>query len=279
MAQVSYQVVATRNCDINAELLAILKESLEDTYADVGGENLESNIQIKYIKSIGNNERVIAGFCFLLDEEIRDKEIIIDRINDRLSSSEYIDVVFKFEDTDLFSRLGMLYSDLFEIEMKLREAITFIYVDTYGSDCYNLLRETNITRQYEGRSNLRKDNEQRKQFLSNRLENEFFHIQFSEYSSLNELKPLKMEELTNIIEASEDFEDFQQQMITRGITKEPYLDFISSIKIDMGMLENVRNCVAHNRTPSDDDLENFNRVKEELLRKIDAFLDSLGQRE
>ncbi len=279
MTQVSYQVVVSNNCDLETELLMIYKESLEDTYAEVGEERLESNVQIKYLKKIGNNEKVIAGFYFLLDEEINNKERIIKRINDRLVTSEYVEVVFKFEDTDLFPRLSMLYNDLFEIEMKLREAITFIYIDTYGSDYYNLLKENDIIPQFEGRSNLRKDTEQREQFLSNRLENEFFHILFSQYSKLHELKPLKMEDLTNSIKVSKNFEEFKKRVTTRGVIKEKYLDFISSIRIDMEMLEKVRNCVAHNRTPSDDDLENFNRVKEELLRKVDDFLSNLRRSE
>lgn len=148
-------------------------------------------------------------------------------------------------------------------------------VGTYETDYYNLLTETNVKPRFEGKSNLLSNKEQKESYLRKRFENEFFHILFDQYKKLGELKTIKLEDLVSIAEGAKDFDEFRSQIIFRGILKEDYLDFINSIKADMEILEKVRNCFAHNRSPSEDDFINFGRVKVELLKKIDEFLAGL----
>ncbi|MBA7588356.1 hypothetical protein ES708_30411 [subsurface metagenome] len=88
---------------------------------------------------------------------------------------------------------------------------------------------------------------------------------------------MKVDDMVATAEISKNFKEFKSRIVSRGIIKEEYIDFIKSIQADMEILEKVRNCFAHNRAPAGEDLENFNRVKEELLRKIDDFITSLGQ--
>ena len=54
----------------------------------------------------------------------------------------------------------------------------------------------------------------------------------------SELKSMKLEDLVSIAEVANDFDEFRSHIIFRGIIKEDYLDFISSIKADMAILEN-----------------------------------------
>jgi len=277
MSTVSYQIVFKAKHDFNSEILKILEQSLDDSYIeDYETATLEDAIQIKYEKSLIKSKRIIVGFEITLFEDLPEIEMLIKNINANLLSSSKIEAVFKFEDLDLFSKLDALHSDLFKIEMRLREAMTFIYVDTYGTDYYNLLRETNVRPHFEGRNNLA-NREQKETFLRKRFENEFFHILFNEYGKLVELKSIKLEDIVSITDTAKDFDEFRSQIVFRGIIKEDYLDFINSINAEMEILEKVRNCFAHNRSPSEEDLANFQRVKEELLRKIDDFLVSLGQ--
>jgi len=121
-----------------------------------------------------------------------------------------------------------------------------------------------------------KNKEQREHFLSERLENEFFHLLFSDYVKLDKPKILKQDDLFIIAEMSSNFEDFKSNILRRGVAKKGYLDFINSIKEDMNNLEKVRNCVAHNRTPSGDDIYNYNISKEAIENKISEFLESLN---
>ena len=45
--------------------------------------------------------------------------------------------------------------------------------------------------------------------------------------------------------------------------------------MDMENLEKVRNCVAHNRAPTPDELINYNRSVPEVKKKIKDFFDNL----
>jgi len=156
--------------------------------------------------------------------------------------------------------------------------MTFIFIDTYGTDYYNLLEETKVKPIFEGRSNL-SNREQKESFLRKRLENEFFHILFNEYGKLTELRSMKLDDIVSIAETARNFDEFRNRIVFRGIIKEDYLDFVSSIKAEMEILEKVRNCFAHNRSLSEDESTNFERVKEQLTKKIDDFLDSLKYEE
>ena len=276
MASVSYQVVFRKDCDFMKELISVLKGSLDDTYARYEEQLPESIIRIKYIKRHDEDiNKYIVGFEVFLDDTMDfDIERVMTGIKERLKDNEYIDVAFKFEDPYLLKLLSEIHVKLYDLEMKLREVISFIFLDVYGGDYYNLLKDVDLIPQFERRANLAKDEEQRRQFLSRSLENEFFHILFSQYCKLTERKPLKQSDLFLIAEISNNFDEFKNNILRRGIRKEKYLDFINSIKADMETLENVRNCVAHSRTPTDDELINYEKSAAEVQKRIDDFLSS-----
>ena len=155
MPTVSYQIVFNTKQDFRSEILNILKQSFEDFYIDdYDTATLDDAIQIKYEKSLIKGAKVIVGFEITLFEDLPQIEMLIASINDNLLSSSEIEAVFKFEDLDLFSKLDALHNDLFKMEMRLREAMTLIFIDTYGTDYYNLLEETTVKPYFEGRSNL-----------------------------------------------------------------------------------------------------------------------------
>ena len=72
------------------------------------------------------------------------------------------------------------------------------------------------------------------------------------------------------------FIEFKENIVNRGIRKEKYLDFLNSIKEDMESLDTVRNCVAHNRTPTDEEIINYERAVEEIRVKFDNFTHSFS---
>ena len=159
--------------------------------------------------------------------------------------------------------------------MKLREVISLIFIDTYKDNYHNLLRDIELSPQFEKNPNLRKDEEQRKVYLKNRLENEFFHLLFTDYRKLTQLKQLKQSDLFFITESSNNFDEFKGNIIDRGVRKEEYLDFLNSIVEDMANLEAVRNCVAHSRTPNDNELINYEKSNGDLNLRLNEFLAKL----
>lgn len=276
MASIFYQTVFDKKCNFKKELSAIVSESLEDNYILCDERDLESAVTIIYIKELSNH-RYNVGFGLQLDEEmIENVEPIVNSVCQKLNDNGGIIVAFKFGDSIQFALLNTIYEELYRIEMKLREAISFIFIDTYKDGYYNLLRDIQLTPQFERKSNLRKNEEERRAYLRKRLENEFFHILFPEYCKLTELKPLKERDLFHVAEISADFGEFKGNIVNRGVKKEEYLDFLNSIKEDMESLDAVRNCVAHSRTPTDDELVNYQKSLKELDRKIDDFLASLS---
>lgn len=272
MVSVFYQTLFSKKCDFKKELSSIVAESFEDNYILCDEGDLESALAINYIKEL-SKDRYNVGFGLQLDEEvIENTEQIVNSVCQKLNDSDRIIVALKFSDSIQFALLNGIYEELYRTEMKLREAVSFVFVDTYNDGYYDLLRDIELTPQFERKSNLRKKEEERRAYLRKRLENEFFHILFPEYCKLTELKPLKERNLFHIAEISADFDEFKGNIVNRGVKKEEYLDFLNSIKEDMESLNDVRVCVAHCRTPSDDELANYQKSLEDLNDKLDNFL-------
>ena len=274
MTDVAYQVVYSKDADIKGEIEELLKEALEDNYVVVDEENLDF-IEINYVVVI-DDTKSIAGFKLDLSSIDADAIKLVQSFNEKLNDDENIAVVFKYTDNSFFAFLQKIYEELYAIEMKLREVVTLIFIDTYKDDFYNLLYETDVRLHIGLNKEVQKNREQKEQFLAKRLENEFFHVLFSDYVKLTKSKNLKQDDLFLIAEMSSNFDEFKDNILKRGIVKEKYLNFINSIKENMNNLEKVRNCVAHNRTPSDDDIYNYTLSKEDIIQKIDAFVESLN---
>jgi len=277
MVNVTYQVIFDNNTDLIAELNAVLKEAFDDNYVTYEDEDFNL-IEIKYTIKI-DNDKSVSGFQVSFDSLDEEVIKIVESFNEKLKENEKLAVAFKFHDDTLFESLKKLYEELFEMEMRLREVVSLIFIDTYKDDFYNLLYEVDIPVQTGLNKQWHKNKEQRKQFLSKHLENEFFHILFSDYVKLTNPRTLKQQDLFLIAEMSTNFDDFRDGILNRGIAKEEYLEFINSIKENMNILEKVRNCFAHNRTPSGDDIYNYTISKEAIENKISEFLESLSTEE
>ena len=171
--------------------------------------------------------------------------------------------MLKLNDPQLQHTLRIYGEAIFEIEMKLREALSLIFIDIYDEDFYDLLKEVNVTPLRESAERMRKY-----------YENQFFFLGFSDYVRINESKPLKqVGEVLKYIRESEDFEDLQRIIIATPIKKRSYVDFLASLKERVSSIEDLRNCVAHNKPIPDDIMEGYNMAKEPLLQSIEEFLE------
>ncbi len=276
MVTVFYQVVHNKAKGLKAEIERILKGTFNDHYITYDEDNFDF-VDIKYSVSI-TGDKYVSGFSIDLETQDYDHSKMIQSINDRFADDEGFFVAFKYSDNPLFTLLQRLYGELYNIEMKLREAITLIFIDSYKDDFYNLLYEIDVSPRPLLRE-VQKNKENKGKFLAKRLENEFFHILFSDYVKLTKPRTLKQNDLYLIAKLSNNFDEFRDKILKRGIVKEEYLEFINSIKENLDNLEKVRNCVAHNRTPSDDDIYNYDLSKEDVIQKIDAFIQSLSGEE
>lgn len=277
--KITYQVGYKNDLDSDESFDDLLANELQrafaDEYEEVGEADVFDYFQVHYEHPLNEDESLIA---FELDiptvgTEIQQVRLMQD-INKRIRALEGVFMLFKFHDESLFSSLQKLYAEIFGLEMKLREIATLIFADTYQSNYLDHIQETKVkltsTEINQGGNN-------KEDRLKSRFENEFFHISFSDYHKLLEPRELKEPDLLNIASKAETFEDFRDYVRYRGVQKEDYRDFFATIKPHMNALEKVRNCVAHSRVPSSDELQKFELAKAAVQEAMNSFFADLRQ--
>ena len=274
--KVDFQIVHSIDKDLKEYLLDLLKQTLdESTTIDFSIEEKPDNledwsifnwIEMKYNHSTGEN-KFIAGFSLEIDDTFKE---IIKEFGDSLNDDENIGVVFKYFDEPMLREHKNYAEEIFEIEMKLREIISFIFIDTYKGEYYNLLKEINVKTQPLNGNNKPDEN-----YFKSHFENEFFFLLFSDYIRLNELKKIDQNELMEMIINSNDYDELKHSIQNRGIIKEEYNDLIASIKQNLKSIEDMRNCIAHNRSFTDSILENYQQAKANLNNIINRFWEEL----
>ena len=267
---------------------SLVHRSLEDAFMET--EDLSHDeamilvseyLRLKYSHPVRNadNRRVSA---FRLDANVEDDVAadLLESFEAGLSSPEMDDEeeeesvkvlhVLKFGDPVLKRQLAQYADELFDVEMDLREALSAVFLIQYGDDFYDLLREVTVK--------IASKEKPEEAQMKARLENEFFHLFFSQYTQLNERKaPAKVAQLLEAIGAARDFEAFRREITRHPIEEESHRDFIASLKERMDAIERLRNCVAHNRTIPDRARENYEKARNELNQRMTEFLDSLSE--
>lgn len=274
MTLVRFQAVFNCLEDFHQKIIEVLKEVYQENYDEFDEINIIHQLHFQYTKKIEENKFLI-GFSIEFEEIGTEINNLIIDFSSNLDDLECVDVVFRFNDENLLRFIVDIHKELFSLEMKLREAITLIFIDTYKEEYYDFLRDMNLSPHFEGNKNLQKDKTQRKEFLKKRYENEFFHILFDDYIKLNSPKTLRQDDLFVITEISQNFEEFKKNITERGITKPIYKTFIEEIKNVIFPVSRIRNCIAHNRMLSTEDSENYQTYFEEINKKIDEFLNSI----
>ena len=261
--------------DIQDRIFQIFKETLkafEDVYHETDIGDIDSYLDINYTKEVGENK--LIGLDLLLDEQdLEQPEEVVQEFLSQLQDCNDILLVLRFSDDFFFRALEDYYKALFMMEMRLREVVTFIFVDTFKSDYFNLLRDLNVKPQkHLGGKEPNED------YYRSHYENEFFFLLFSDYKSLDRIKDLKVDELTRLINSVDSFDDLQMAIANRGIIKEEYKAFLSSIKEDLDYIECLRNCIAHHRSITNSVMENYDAASEKLIKKIDSFWTMVGSK-
>lgn len=276
--KVNFQIIHTFDGNVNLKenLLSFLKETFdESTTVTIEIERKQDKIEewsifnwveIKY-NYFSENNKYIAGFNIEMPEGNID---IILEFGQKLQDDDNVYLVLKYSDEVMQSEYQIYSKEIFDLEMKLREIISFIFLDTYKKDFYNLVKDINLKTQPLNGSN--RSNEE---YFKKHFENEFFFLLFSDYRRINNLKELKKSDIIGMIISSNKFDDLKQKIQNRGIVKEKYQDFLAGIKENLDPIENLRNCIAHNRSFTDKVIINYVKAKRNLERAIDEFWDEV----
>jgi hypothetical protein len=206
-------------------------------------------------------------FAFRLSDEREEAEVesLCSAFAKALGSEASVGHVLKFHDSLQAQRHQRYAEEIYALEMRLREVISFIFIDSYGKDYYDLLREVKL-------GALPPDMPNTDEEFKKRLENEFFWLVFSQYPTINERKlPTSPQEVLRFLGGAADFLELKNTITSLPIRKPMYSDFLVKIKGWVMAVEKLRNCVAHNRALSDKYIQDYQQARPLLLEAIREF--------
>ncbi len=271
--KVFFQIVHNSE-NIESIIFDSMKEAYSNLYIEKSDDEVNDLFEIKYNLQL-KNSRLISGFEIEVEELTDDeKELISEKIDTFLGSftgkireSQHIFAIIKLHDETRFETYLNFYKEIACLEMRLREILSFIFYYEYSDDLYNLLEEYEVN---INKGNLKQ--EELQQELQERLENEFFYLNFSHYLKLDKPKEIRhVKDISSILESSDSYEAFKNKVCNRGIKNEKHLEFLAAIKQDLETVEGVRNAIAHNRTISNTKLGHYETAKEHLIQSFQEF--------
>ena len=260
--------------DIQNILTDLLTEALEAYFVVSEEGTIADMIQLRHERSSGEitdddgitTYHKLIGFALELSDEIESTREVIDEFATSLSDTPPIFHVVKFEDPLLQAELAIYAKEIYALEMKLRRVLSIIYLNAYqGKDPFNLLREETVKamgrpKQYQ---------------MEIATENQFFHLNFKQYINLNQ-RPKPKPTNTDILELirnTEEYDAFRAEILRVPVEHEEDAEFLASLKNLMDPIEQMRNCVAHNRRPTQDIPDNYPTARLDLEKHLDEYLE------
>lgn len=211
----------------------------------------------------GRTTRLMLADIVLDLEETEVAKDLIEEFIALFDASPIIHHVVKFEDPLLQKELDCRAAEIFAIEMKLRRVLSFIYMHAYqGKDPFDLLLEETV-------KPMEKPTDEQMKIAS---ENQFFHLTFSQYVKLNQRKRLQTENIVDAIRDSDQYDAFRSEILRTPVENEDDAALLAGLREIMDPIERMRNCVAHNRQPSDRITENYLTAYARLNGLLDQYM-------
>lgn len=266
-----------------------IREILSDTLNTVLQDNLNEfeleEVQQMIILSterIGNQlvnesgndfKNVLLGFSLDLPDETNESQTVVDEFAKALTdNTNPILHIVKFEDPLLQANLAHWAEKIFALEMKLRRVLTLIYLYAYqNGDPFDLLCEELTQPMVKERP--------KPEQMKAALENQFFHLTFSQYVNLNQRPELKIPDIIKNIKNIETYEIFRAELNRVPVEHEDDAVLLAGLKARMEAIEAMRNCVAHNRRPPRRVIENYENAQPLLNQLLDDYLSQWLWRE
>ena len=209
------------------------------------------------------NQNPVIGFSLELPDGTAFEETLIEDFIQELSASDLEFHIVRFEDPFLRAKLAGWASDIFELEMKLRRVLTLIYLHAYQNlSPYELLTEEKVTPKSVANEGQ----------MKSATENEFFYLLFSDYVQLNQRTGIGFESILDFIRSHDDYNAFRAEVLRNPIEDEADANLLADLKEPMRIIENMRNCVAHNRRPSDRLTQSYANARSVLEERLDQYL-------
>ena len=266
----------TPGTDIEQVLTGLLFSALEDNQNDFDEGIVADMVQLRH-ECIGGEVLVaddvsgyhtLVGFAIELPDETDLKSRVIDTFAKSLPETPPIFHAVKFEDPLLRDELAERAIEIFALEMKLRRVLTVIYLHAYqGVDPFDLLQDE-----------VEQPREPPKQDqMQAAIENQFFHLQFSQYTNLNRRRQVRQAaDILDLVRKSEQYEALRVELLRVPVEHKGDADFLANLKSLMNSIDGMRNCVAHNRRPTRSVADNYPNARARLEERLDGYLASLA---
>lgn len=264
----TFEFLITCNKTTGNDIRQVIIQSLSQASNDFD----EDMIKVRHKRTVNdvssNRGNTIVGFALDLPEYATSDEIT--EFTRRLLESPEVFHVVKFEDPLLRKYLAERADEIFELEMKLRRILTLVYLNACRlQGPYSLLRGDRVSPQQE-----RQLTEER---MEEHNENQFFYLEFSDYTHLNERTETRMQDILGMIRDSDRYSDLQDgisRLLRRSVEDVEDVDLLSKLKDERttGSIAKMRNCVAHNRQPTPDEIREYDRALPQLKKLLDDYL-------
>jgi hypothetical protein len=260
--------------DIRQILIDTLTLSLQDNFDEFDPDTVEQMIilQTQRIANQSTNEdgnttqTIILGFTLDLPEETNQAQTVVEEFAKALTEvPSPISHIVKFEDPLLQSDLAQWSAEIFAIEMKLRRVLTLIYLNAYqGVEPYKLLKDE--------KEQIAAKEKPTDRDMQDNLENQFFHLLFSQYVNLNQRPDPQIGKLLEHIRNFVQYEELQTEINRKPVADNNDADFLAGLKDKIGAIEKMRNCIAHHRRPSTRTKQGYETAKPQVNQLLDTYL-------
>ena len=209
----------------------------------------------------------LIGFALEPLDEIEFIRKVVDEFVISLPDTSPIFHVVKFEDPLLRTELAVYAKEIFALEMKLRRVLSLIYLHAYQDKeaAFDLLCDEKINPSGQTKPDMEQ--------MKSAIENQFFHLTFSQYINLNQCTELKLPDILQSIRNTEKYDTFRTEIRRVPVEQEEDAEFLASLKDLMDPIERMRNCVAHNRRPTQRITDNYPTARLDLEKHIDKYLE------
>jgi len=263
--KISFQIIH----NYQAEPLKIIGNALHLTLQDDLYIQLDLRTTLDLVK-INLNKSYLSSenLCFF-EIEIDDTTYDLSKYDDfidgfvsRLKNQTGFIRLIKFIDEIRISDYIKYYQEISEIEMKIREVFSFIFYYKYKATEVDNLEEYEV--KYPAEKPTLKE-------FEDRNENPFFYFTFTGYYQFDKPKEVAIKEIIPLIQTNEQYDQLRNYLNLRGILEERHIDFLKKIREKLSSIENIRNCIAHNRAIPNRAISNYEKTKPEVLKFIEDF--------
>lgn len=266
-------------CDAGPEgsaggIRLVLVELLTRALGDTGAAFDPSMLQISHIRRVdvatGDNGNALVGFAVELpgneeDEDTAAAKTVIDGFTEGLRDNPQVFHALCFEDPLLRVELARYAVEIFALEMKLRRALSFIYLNAYQlREPFSLISGEKVR--------IRQGEQLSDRQMEALGENQFFRLDFSDYINLNQRADPNLAGVLNIIRNTADFDAFREQIIGHPVNQPEDANLIANLKEIVDPVEKMRNCVAHNRHPTTNVIGDYPRARDRMNDLLDDYL-------